>query len=155
MADLSNWKQIEAAVLSAVNKAADTVGEVGEQQLKNSIDDIVYKHPVHPYEYERTYELRESVEYDSLPISKGIQVEIYHNLHQIYPHDAPENSKWGQHQSFDGEDVSIYIPEWTVGGHGGAYTMPPRDYFTDAEEKLKNGLIEKAIKEGLRKNGLG
>lgn len=154
MNEHSKWSTLERAVLLALNKAADTVGEVGEQQLKESIDEVVYN-SYDPIHYERTYELRESSTYDKTPINNGTQVEIFNNVQMIYPHDAPSEEKWlPQHQTLSGIDVSSYIPEYVVSGKGGKFNMPPRDYFKDAREKLANGKAKKALQDGLKRLGI-
>jgi hypothetical protein len=60
----------------------------------------------------------------------------------------------GTHQDVDGIDKSMHIPLWTAKGHGGLFTMGERDYFTDAEKKLKGGKVQKALKDGLKKQGI-
>lgn len=155
MVDVNKWSELERQILLRLNKAADDVGKVGEQQLKNSMDCMIYDTP-EPYAYERTEELKNSAVYSKESIPNGVQVDIYNDTTQIHPYPGYNEEKWlPRHQTLSGEDVSAYIPEYVVTGSGGHFNMTPRDYFKDAEEKLKNGLIEKAIKEGLRKNGLG
>lgn len=67
-----------------------------------------------PEEYERTYELRDSLTIgDVVKKGSGYTVEVFFDTNKIQPHYESINDPFPQHISWSGEDVSNMIPYWT------------------------------------------
>lgn len=92
-----------------------------EMMLKRLLEERLYK-ACTPSMYDRTYELLDSISHSEVIKLNNdtYYVEIYYDTDKIRSYPRKENGlftyKWGQHTSFDGEDVSMWIPKWIEEG---------------------------------------
>lgn len=147
MPSLGDKKVILAYLANEIKDSAEDVAIKMEEVEEQSIDDIVYNAYV-PNEYDRTENLKNSVDSIVYGDTKEVNIEVFHN-------DLVED-----HESVLGEEITDSFPGIIIGGAhdlwstGGAYTEP-RDYLTHAKEKIKSkNLIVKEITKSLRSKGI-
>lgn len=89
------------------NKIAIKVKELIAYYLQKNFYDYT------PAEYERTYELRDSLTIgDVIKTSSGYKVEVFFDSNKIQPHYETVNDPFPQHLTPSGEDVSDKIAFW-------------------------------------------
>ena len=154
MIGLDRWSLIEKAVMSAVHSvAADDMKKAVVRETKQQIDKEVYSFKAN--EYERTYELRESVTGEVNIIPSGVELEVYHDTSKIIPRTE---GFWTQHSSLvDHSSQNDLLPLWIVEGTENSpyYNHSPRDYISSTKRSLRIGqrhLV--ALREGLRRRGI-
>ena len=154
MVDFKNFKELEKYLQKQIKKSLEEdVAEAAKEQTKESIDRVVYD-DYEPTEYQRSYELKDSVSSHVLEDKdKSLLLEIYHDVSLINPYIV--DGTWNIHADVWGNDQSQNIVEWTLRGHGGLFTMPPRDYISDTIKVLKeNKIIIKQLKDSFKKKGI-
>jgi hypothetical protein len=152
--EITNWGVLEAYIENAVKDVLREIGEKVNQRLRDMINHDVYD-AYQPEEYERTYQLRESVTTSDIEKNvDGYKVEIYHDTSKIF-----YNKDKVQHGS--NKDISKWIPEiiaFNLSGDafGSNQFWHNRDqYFYETLETLKTrGDLSKWFKDGLRARGL-
>lgn len=105
-----------------------------EGMLKKLLEERLYD-SYNPKLYERTYELLDSISHSEIIKSNNsYYVEIFYDTDKIRSYPRQQNGltyMWGQHTSFSGEDVSMWIPKWIEEGtpnnkyyqHSGTHSM--------------------------------
>lgn len=151
-------KELEKYLQKQMIKAMNDVGEHVKNEVKSQIDEDVYSHT--PSQYERTYELRESVVNQKAVISDDkVQVIIKHDNDLIHPY--PElYQHYSAKPDYTPDDYSEYVAETVHDGTSGKYFgegfwTKPRPYMDNTVEKLKstNSHVEE-FKKSLKKQGL-
>ena len=154
MAAVKSWKDLEKALIKARDKALEGTGEKTKELVKDRIDRDVYS-VASPSIYERTYELRESVQ-PSKVNSKGntAELEIGHDTSLIGSYSP------NQHYSVvDGSSSVDSIAEIVHDGKSGkifgeGFWTQKRPYMDNAKEEMKDGKYKKFMIEELKKQGL-
>ena len=149
MPDFRNLNELSEYMKKKVLPTAiKKVGNTVKDKLKDRIDKDVYSFS--PSQYERTYQLRESVVVKSSEIKKDeITVEIGHDYDLI--NAIPPN----KHVSVaDQSDVSYWTGYWInfgqVGGiFGQGFWTKPRPYMDNTKKEIKK---ENTLKKELKKN---
>lgn len=139
----------------ALPKAMDGVGEKCKNIVKNRIDEDVYEKYT-PVEYDRSYELRNSIISTEPTNNNGtITVEVKHDTNLI--NATPPN----QHMSVvDQSDVSSHLPKWINDGNighvfGQGEWTEPRPYRDNTIEQIKqNDIFKKELKKELSKQNI-
>ena len=130
----------------------DEVGRQLKMEFQNQVFEKVYK-ARNPKEYERTFNLLDSVQYKLTNTNGVIKVELYYDT-DLIKSEYNEYSYWNQHMSLSGEDVSKDIPYYTEYGnkspiysYKGAYIVKyMREYMEErATAKLAYLLYKKGI----------
>lgn len=154
MTNVSSYKDLEIALTRALAKAMSGVGDKTAELVKDRIDKDVYA-AGSPTVYERTYELRESVEAGKVSVGKSIvETEIGHNPTEIGSYEP------NQHYSIvDGSHSSDSIAEIVHDGKsshilGTGFWTKKRPYMDNAKEEMKDGKYKKFMVEELKKQGL-
>ena len=122
--NIRNFKQLESYMNRVIRKCLIYCAGRTEMMLRRLLEERLYD--FEPVMYERTYELLNSItQSEVVKLSNGTYyVEIYYDTDKIraYPRENDGLSyKWGQHTSFDGEDVSEFIPLWIEKGTNNPY----------------------------------
>lgn len=153
MANVKNYKDLEVALTKALAKAMPKVGDKTVELVKDRIDKDVYG-AGSPTVYERTYELRESVEVGKISVGKStVETEIGHNPTEIGSYSP------NQHYSVvDGSHSSDSIAEIVHDGKsshilGTGFWTKPRPYMDNAKKEMKDGKYKEFMIEQLRKQG--
>lgn len=96
-----------------------------EAMLKKLLQERLYD-AYDPKMYDRTFELIDSISHSEvIKVNNTYYVEIFYDDDMIRSYPRKENGlytyKWGQHTSFDNEDVSHWIPLWIEEGTDNKY----------------------------------
>lgn len=153
MASVKTWGQLEKALQQARDKALKGTGEKTKELVKDRIDKDVYA-AGSPTTYERTYELRESVQPSKVE-SKGstAEVKIGHDEGLIGSYSP------NQHYSIvDGSSSVHSIAEIVHDGKsshilGTGYWTKKRPYMDNAKKEMKDGKYKDFMIEMLKKQG--
>ena len=153
MASVKTWGQLEKALQQARDKALKGTGGKTKDLVKDKIDKDVYM-AGNPIKYERTYELRESVQPSKVE-SKGsiAEVKIGHDESLIGSYSP------NQHYSIvDGSSSVHSIAEIVHDGKsshilGTGFWTKPRPYMDNAKKEMKDGKYKDFMVEQLRKQG--
>lgn len=165
MATVKTYKELEKALMKARDKALKGTGEKTKVLVKDRIDKDVYD-TYTPNSYERSYDLRESVEPSDIRSKGNIsEVKISHNEDKI-------RSVGNQHRSVvDGRSSSHSIAEIVHNGKTGAIYQSgywkdapwyrsddtfakPRPYMDNAKKEMEDGKYKEFMIEQLKKQGL-
>ena len=144
----NNLNDILKKIKQQAVKALQTEGAIkGKEIYKKQTDELLYK-AQEPKDYERTYELRDSISSENY---MGDKVRLFFDSDKINPYST---EGWGQHQSLDGQDQSDKVADWMNDGHGGAYEQSGL-HMKEAtlDEIRRTKMIEKVVKDGLKKSG--
>lgn len=131
-------------------------GKAIAKELKQQVDEDVYNTYQNPTHYERTYELRESIDSFSPEKKNGyITVEVGHDYSKIHAKEP------NMHMSVtNGQDVSEQLPQWindgTIGdifGEGG--WTKPRSYMDNMKQKIRSeNMFTNELKKQLKNQGI-
>ena len=153
MANVKSYKDLEIALTRALAKAMPKVGDKTAELVKDRIDKDVYA-TGSPTVYERTYELRDSVEAGKITVGKStVETEIGHNPTEIGSYEP------NQHYSIvDGSHSSDSIAEIVHDGKsshilGTGFWTKKRPYMDNAKKEMKDGKYKDFMIEQLRKQG--
>ena len=154
MKGIKTYSDLEVALTRIIAKAMPGVGDKTAELVKNRIDQDVYSVGT-PSVYERTYELRESVEAGKITVSKStVETEIGHNTTEIGAYEP------NQHYSVvDGSHSTDSISEIINNGESGkiygeGYWTKKRGYMDNAQEEMENGKYREFMIEELKKQGI-
>ncbi len=161
------YSELLRELKKARNKALEGAGEKAVDLVKGRIDEDVYG-KYDPSWYERTYQLRDSVDVTNTSIKKDIaEIEISHDTKKI----TTGNINNGQHASVvDGFSSHDSIDEIVHNGLTGAIIeegywkdkswykpkhtfAKPRPYMDNSIQKMRDGEYKKFMIEELRKMG--
>ena len=156
MKEISSYSGLEAILIGIIQEALEGVRKKVEEQMKLNIDIDVYEANT-PNQYDRTYQLKDSVmTTDVKTVKGGGSFYLQHDTSKIkyaplYQHGSP-SKKWG--------DVSKLIPEIIAFNLSGDWFndgwWQNRDsYYLDTLEDLQDkGMLSKWFKEELRNRGV-
>lgn len=154
---IRNAKDLEKVLKLIAKNALEDTGEKLVEDVKGSVDKVVYE----PYEpsYERTYELRDKISSkDAIENGNDIEVEISHDIDEM-----SYNTNKYQHGSkyWEPEDYREYTPYTVHEGLSGTlfgdkgYWRTPRRYMTHAKEKIESEKKHiKIMKQKLNEKGI-
>ncbi|HZK00615.1 MAG TPA: hypothetical protein VFC79_11430 [Tissierellaceae bacterium] len=150
---VTTYKELEKALMKARDKALKGTGENTKDLVKDRIDKDVYAAGT-PNTYERTYELRESVQPSKVE-SKGsiAEVKIGHDEGLIGSYSP------NQHYSIvDGSSSVHSIAKIVHDGKsshilGTGYWTNPRPYMDNAKKEMRDGKYKDFMIEQLKKQG--
>lgn len=128
-------KKLKADIRNAVlNKIKQKCYEL----VRNLLMDTVYSNT--NYEYERTMDLYNSVTVNTIRDgSTHVSFEVFIDSSKIDANPV-EDSKWNQHMSMDGEDVSEELPVWIEEGFDSPYYQrKPAEYMLESFAEMQNG----------------
>jgi hypothetical protein len=155
--EFKNLSDLNKYLMNKIAKSMYEVGEHAEQTVKEQIDIDVYSYQ--PSEYERTFELRDSVIHTEPEIINDlVSVEVKHDTDLIHP-----NKEKYQHYSagkWEPKEYNRYVAQTVhdgTSGHlfGEGFWTEPRPYMDHAKDKIKNSkLYINILKDNLRKQGL-
>ena len=146
MPSLGSVKTALAYLANEIKDSAEDVAIKMEETEERAIDDIVYNAYV-PTDYNRTENLKNSVDSVVYGDTKAVNIEVFHN-------DLVED-----HESVLEADINEDFPGIIIGGAfplfgEGAYTEP-RDYLEHAKKEIeRKNLIVKEITKSLRAKGI-
>lgn len=153
MATVKTWKELEKALMRARDKALEGTGEKAKELVKDRIDKDVYSAGT-PSVYERTYELRESVQPSKVKSTGNIaELEIGHDTSLIGSYEP------NQHYSVvDGsssvDSIALIVHDGRSGKiFGNGYWTEERPYMSNAKEEMEDGKYREFMKEELKKQG--
>lgn len=161
--DFNNLKALEKYLSGKIQKSMQDVGRMGEQLVKDTMDEVVYSHE--PEEYERTYELRESITWTIYDIGNEITVEVYSDSDVINPYSGSSDHPfahysyfWNEQYDRDYSEMVAKTVEYGWSGtkpFGSGYWTEPRPFMGRSREAMQNyHLASKTLKYGLQRNGL-
>jgi hypothetical protein len=135
-------------------KAMKEASEKPKEMLKDNVNTDVYSYQ--PKEYERTYELRESIiATEPQNVNGKTVVEIKHDENKIHPYSP------NQHMSvIYGTDFSPYLPEAINEGNighvfGQGVWTEPRPYMDNTVRQMEQeNTFENEAKKSLQKQGI-
>ena len=108
------------AYYNYINKQLEScMKEVG-RQLRDEMKDYLFQKwykAYTPEEYNRSFNLLDSIEFELLKTGSTIAVKVGYNTDLIKP-EYDEYSYWNQHMSMDGQDVSDVLPYYIEFGNG-------------------------------------
>ncbi|HZJ98757.1 MAG TPA: hypothetical protein VFC79_02055 [Tissierellaceae bacterium] len=164
MASVKTWSQLEKALQQARDKALKGASEKAKDLVKDRIDKDVYS-VYSPNSYERTYDLKESVEPSDIKSNGNVsEIKISHNEDKI-------RSTGNQHRSVvDGKSSASSIAEIVHNGKTGAIGQRgywrdapwydngdafahSRPYMDNAKKEMKDGKYKDFMIEQLKKQG--
>ena len=154
MATVKTYKELEKALMKARDKALKGTGENTKDLVKDRIDKDVYM-AGNPTKYERTYELRESVQPSKVE-SKGSIAEV------TIGHDESLIGSYSPNQHYsiiDGSSSVHSIAEIVHDGKSGhilgaGYWTKKRPYMDNTKKEMKDGKYKDFMVEELKKQGL-
>jgi hypothetical protein len=162
MADFSSLKSLENYLQGKIKGAMNDVGRMGEQLVKDTMDEVVYAHE--PAEYQRTFELRDSITwYRHDDLKDGVTIEIYSDEHTIHSYEdgfRHYSAYYVEGESEYPQDYSAWVAgtvEYgTSGGFfGQGFWTEPRPFMKRSREAMRNySLASKTLKYGLKRSGL-
>lgn len=154
MKGIKTYSDLEIALTRIIAKAMPGVGDKTAELVKNRIDQDVYGVGT-PSVYERTYELRESVEAGKITVGKStVETEIGHNTTEIGAYDP------NQHYSVvDGSHSTDSIAEIVHDGKSGkifgeGYWTQKRSYMDNAKQEMEDGKYKQFMEEEINKLGI-
>lgn len=120
--------------------AINNIAPESEELMRENIQNIVYGYP--EGEYERTFDLLNSVTSEVKDIENGIMISIYPDTDEIIPRGFGQHRSWVK--PFD--DQSEHIPHWVAEGTDrGLAPMPERDFGSATADKV-NVIVKKYLK---------
>lgn len=154
LANVSSYSALLKELQRVRDKALQGTGEKTKQLVKDRIDEDVYSVAT-PDVYERTYELRESVQPSKVE-SKGnvAEVEIGHDTNLIGSYSP------NQHYSVvDGSSSVDYIANIVNNGESGkiygeGYWTKKRPYMDNAQKEMEDGKYREFMEEEINKLGI-
>lgn len=101
----------------------DFMNRIGEEikgMLRSEVDALWYRRAFTPQQYERTYQLLESISLSPVKKTNGeYWCKIYYDTDKIIPMDGTETMPWTRHKSIvDGESSAEAIPAFIEYGNG-------------------------------------
>lgn len=156
MATVKTWKQLEAALQKARDKALKGTGEKTKELVKDEIEKEVYSIPQGTYE--RTGDLKNTM--TDFPLeNKGnvSQVKIAHDTDKM-----SYNASKFQHGSdyWSPNDYRKYVAQTVHDGTSGSlfgengHWREPKPYMDNAKKEMKDGKYKAFMIEMLKKDGL-
>lgn len=123
--NFSNTNQLKKYMDKMSREGLEYCAWRAENMLRKLLEDRLYD-LYDPIMYDRTFELLNSISHsDIIKLNNGTYcVEIYYDVSKIrsYPRTTGGLTyNWGQHTSFNNEDVSRWIPKWIELGTDNKY----------------------------------
>lgn len=153
---MRTYRELEARLREARSKALEKAGEKAKDLTLEIIDDVVYGAGT-PNEYERTYQLKDSLRDWAVKgySSSLATLSISHDANLIY--SDPDNYTYGSNY-YSPTDMSEYVPnminDGTSGGmFGDGFWMEARPYADQSKEQLSGGKYRKFMSEEIRSMG--
>ena len=155
MAIIRTYSQLLIELEKAKNIALAKSAEKTVELVKVEINKEVYSEP--EGDYQRTYQLRESVKDFPLEIKgRASEIKIAHDTGQIV-----SNASVFQHGSnyWSPSDYSEYLAETIHGGLSGSlfgtnkHWHKPKPYMDNAKAEMLNGQYRKFMMESLMRSG--
>lgn len=152
--NFSNSNQLKRYMDKMIREGLEYCAWRAENMLRKLLEERLYDF-YDPKMYERTYELLNSISHSNIiKLNNGTYyVEIYYDTDKIrsYPRTSDGwTYKWGQHTSFNNEDVSSWIPTWIeLGTNNGHYPHNGTHSMEDTKKwisKEYNRLFRLALK---------
>lgn len=146
---VSSIAELQQVMMEETKKVMDKSSNELINEIKQSVDEVVYNYS--PVKYDRTHQLRESLEVDnSQSVSDGSQasIVIHHNTSNggwfsvadgQYRMDIPEIVTHGAYGTFYGEGIEAHGVKYHTIDPNGTEWGKERDYMKHAEEKLDGG----------------
>lgn len=128
-------------------KASKKIAEAIDERAKSLVDEMVYN-SYRPSEYQRTYQLRDSIQHTINKEKSGVSINVFHNTNLIH-----YNEELYQHGSRFSGDISDEIPWLVHEGKGGKLfglnnpTRVPRRYMDALAKELNRGLLSRLFKK--------
>lgn len=145
------FKYLNSTIKPRIKYSLQQSAEDVEQMVRDYLMETLYS--TSPSEYERTYELVNSVTHTNVEqVGDVFYVKIYYDTDKIKPHILEH--KWNQHATFWGVDMSEYLPLWIEKGTEGNPYYQHEDYRVIETVAGWTTLITKKIREHLKNNGL-
>ena len=147
---VSSIAELQQVMMEETKKAMDKSSNDLIDEIKQSIDEVVYSYD--PIRYERSDDLKESLELNenaSSCTSDSASITIQHNLNKTHWFSVkngnnvqyiPEIVTEGKYGIFKGEGIFAHGSEYhDIDPRFGTSWSKPRDYMKHAKEKLDGG----------------
>ena len=154
MKGIKTYSDLEVALTRIIAKAMPGVGDKTAELVKNRIDQDVYSVGT-PSVYERTYELRESVEAGKITVGKStVETEIGHNTTEIGAYEPNQHYSVvdGSHSTESISEIVNYGKSGKIYGEG--YWTQKRGYMDNAQNEMEDGKYKEFMIEELKKQGI-
>lgn len=152
-----NLKSLFNHINKEIANSMNTVGGVAKEIVKTQMDKDVYSYK--PRKYQRTYELRDSIDHDVYTMENKVITEIYHDTSKIISYKDGYRH-YSADPNYTPKDVSDWMPYLVNKGKSGKYFGEgfwtiPRPYILNAKEQMKKNKIHiSTLKNDLKKKGL-
>lgn len=125
-----------------LKKSTPILRDFVKEEYENSIEEKIYSRPTSIY-YNRTYDLLNSVDTDTIETINTITIGGYINPEKMSYSPFIAHSNWGNSRYNDepGSDMREYIADWLNEGTAGGIIEHQATYF-------KQSAQEKIIKKG-------
>lgn len=124
--NFNNYKQLEKYMNKMIIDGLEYCAWRAESMLKQLLKERLYDF-YEPSMYDRTFELLNSITHGNIIKlnNNTYYIEVFYDTDKIRSYPRKENGlytyKWGQHTSFQNEDVSEWIPTWIESGTNNKY----------------------------------
>jgi len=157
MPTFNNLDDLARHLLNDLERGMMGVGQVAKKVVQERLDKDVYSFD--PSVYQRTRELRESVDFEPSIEGKEAVVVIDHNTDMIHAVGRPYYQHHSAVKSYTPQDYSQYVAQTVndgTSGHifGQGFWTKPRPYMDNAFKELQSsGRHVKSLANYLRSQG--